>query len=927
LAYGYTLAGGTLNFGINNATNFGSLSMSGSVTLGGTVSANLNSLYGLGGGSSFAVVNYNSKSGTFNNLILPSNFGWTNSYSGSAFSLVIASTPSLNVTNFGAIGDAVQCYVNTTSNSALVTTTNLLSAANIGESIEIFGAGTSTSPTNNQDLITVITNVLNATNIYVQQRCQATLTNTFATYGHNNTPNIQAAVNAVGAADTNDVINVPAGAYLLLPTNHYTIYGNSSILLQRGGINFVGAGTNSTTLLDQGAWTLINNNATRGFLIELVAPMNNCSAITFSYLTMDGGVQRGNTASHGFPANNVTGNGWDETHSALLSWMVNVSPTNFPNLYFTNDVVQHWRGEEFKSIDQPANCRIGIYGCTFSDGDATALNVYPAWDVESNVFINLFQVAEYYQQYYSYPAYFANNIITNITGNGFAINGGSGTNQPLTIASNIFNFSASGNNGIEFLPGDNVSVVGNQFFNLSGQGQTVINITAEGYQGTFCNSNILISDNSFHAGSYLIAIGNPAPDNAVNVTVCSNSWLSLTGTPYACITYGLASGVHFYANNISTNTPCQWSTGIDASHNRVGQFVLVDSNNIYMPISFSTYAPAITANSTNVISYSAGPNHVTPNVPSGVVFVLEDSSSNQIPPGAFLSFDNSQSTANGYLVYFSQSLATGYQYVGPKQHATFYWNSTNNTWYVPPIQFTAFPTAGTPPLTVNFNAPGVDSLGNAITHWTWNFGDGSFSTLGGGQNPVHVYRRPGIFTPTLVATNALGAAVTAVGPRITVQNPPLSLVTTSTNLTVAWPTSASDNGSLIKSLFGISNNTNNSNVYTLESTTSLTPPVIWTPVSVTPLLVNGQNVVSIPKTGPQMFFTLDGSPSLAAAYSQGTLSMQWPVGAINYQLESTTSLMPPIIWTPVLATPTVTNGWNIVSVSVNGPQMFFSLFQ
>jgi hypothetical protein len=31
---------------------------------------------------------------------------------------------SLNVTNYGAIGDAVQFYVNTTSNSVLVTTTN-----------------------------------------------------------------------------------------------------------------------------------------------------------------------------------------------------------------------------------------------------------------------------------------------------------------------------------------------------------------------------------------------------------------------------------------------------------------------------------------------------------------------------------------------------------------------------------------------------------------------------------------------------------------------------------------------------------------------------------------------------------------------------------------------------------------------------------
>jgi hypothetical protein len=82
IASSYVLGGGTLNFGINSVTNYGSINFSGSVALSGTVSANLNGLYGLGAGSSLAVVTYSSKSGTFTNFNLPTAFVWTNNYGG-----------------------------------------------------------------------------------------------------------------------------------------------------------------------------------------------------------------------------------------------------------------------------------------------------------------------------------------------------------------------------------------------------------------------------------------------------------------------------------------------------------------------------------------------------------------------------------------------------------------------------------------------------------------------------------------------------------------------------------------------------------------------------------------------------------------------------------------------------------------------------
>jgi PKD repeat protein len=89
----------------------------------------------------------------------------------------------------------------------------------------------------------------------------------------------------------------------------------------------------------------------------------------------------------------------------------------------------------------------------------------------------------------------------------------------------------------------------------------------------------------------------------------------------------------------------------------------------------------------------------------------------------------------------------------------------------PALVFTANPTSGVVPLTVSFASQAVDSYHNAITSWSWNFGDGSTSTL---QNPTHTYASPGIFYPTLAAINNIGGLVTGSGPApITVHSAPV----------------------------------------------------------------------------------------------------------------------------------------------------------
>jgi PKD repeat protein len=78
--------------------------------------------------------------------------------------------------------------------------------------------------------------------------------------------------------------------------------------------------------------------------------------------------------------------------------------------------------------------------------------------------------------------------------------------------------------------------------------------------------------------------------------------------------------------------------------------------------------------------------------------------------------------------------------------------------------FTASPTMGTPPFSVQFNSTNFDINGGAIIGWNWDFGDG---TTGTGQNPSHVYSAAGIFSPILIVTNSLGWPQAVSGPAIT----------------------------------------------------------------------------------------------------------------------------------------------------------------
>jgi hypothetical protein len=90
LAGTFNLASGTLEFGLSSTSSFGKINISGSASLGGTVSAVL-----LGGfvpvpTNSFPVLTYGSYTEGFTNTELPSSVVWQTNYSPTTFTLMVS---------------------------------------------------------------------------------------------------------------------------------------------------------------------------------------------------------------------------------------------------------------------------------------------------------------------------------------------------------------------------------------------------------------------------------------------------------------------------------------------------------------------------------------------------------------------------------------------------------------------------------------------------------------------------------------------------------------------------------------------------------------------------------------------------------------------------------------------------------------------
>jgi hypothetical protein len=494
---------------------------------------------------------------------------------------------------------------------------------------------------------------------------------------------------AAAAPYTNAIIYIPNGRYLVMPTlGNGGGYALGSIIVTRGGLHFKGESRDQAVLLGRGAWQSYYGVADgsypfRGFLVQIAAPITNDLPIIFESLTLDGGVQRGyvDAANARGRVNEVDGLGWDEQHGAYLTYDRGNNTGTASLQILTNIAAVHWRGEIIKSIDGNVNGRISIRNSVIGDGSATALNVYPAWDVRDNVFSNLFQIAELYQQYYRTTGYFCNNFATNIWGNGFAFNGCVWSAPPFIMQSNTFYFTGSGMNGIQTMPGANIAIIDNQIH--CANYMSAICIGAPGAQvidGMY-NSNILISGNSIYAPAKLTAVFAFAPDEVNQVeklTICSNTITAPEQIFYVVRSGGNQHNVRFFENTINSQL-VEWQTGVPGTGK--GNLTLVETNNRYTP--WPNYFDTV---KTNTISYVKGPKHRMDYIASGNKFILQDSISNQLPHGAVIEIDNRNNrwaalhggSGGDIVIQTSENPAKPSHILPTGQKMTFHW--VNGIW-------------------------------------------------------------------------------------------------------------------------------------------------------------------------------------------------------------------------------------------------------
>ena len=107
----------------------------------------------------------------------------------------------------------------------------------------------------------------------------------------------------------------------------------------------------------------------------------------------------------------------------------------------------------------------------------------------------------------------------------------------------------------------------------------------------------------------------------------------------------------------------------------------------------------------------------------------------------------------------------------------------------PVASFTDNFAGGSAPLAGQFADTSTYSPANPITHWFWDFGDGSNSTL---QNPFHTYSANGAYTVSLTVSNPLCRNTSTVANSVIVGQPVAGFTASPTSTVVNAPISFTD---------------------------------------------------------------------------------------------------------------------------------------
>ena len=416
----------------------------------------------------------------------------------------------------------------------------------------------------------------------------------------------------------------------------------------------------------------------------------------------------------------------------------------------------------------------------------------------------------------------------------------------------------------------------------------------------------------------------------VNLTAINSTTGSDTRTMYDYITvYPPPPVANFTANitygqvpltvsftDTSTNSPTQWAWDFGDGGNAS------DQNPVYTYVNAGTYT--VSLNATNAggsnITTQIGFITVLPSIP--VANFTASPTSGTVPLTVQFTDASTNSPTSWNWSFGDGNTSTlenpSYQYTYPGTF-TVTLNATNaggsnittQTGFItvlspsPVAKFTASPTSGTVPLTVQF----TDMSTNSPTSWNWSFGDGNTSTL---ENPSYQYTSPGTYAVTLNATNAGGSnTITQTGFITVLPTPPVAKFTASPTsgtvpLTVQFTDTSTGSPTSWDWSFGDGNTStleNPSYQYTYPGTYTVTLNVTNTGGSNTTTInnyINAQSAQTNPNQGVTVIlknslgngipgatitYYANGWKSFGTTNSNGTASMNLQPGTYTFQMD------------------------------------------
>lgn len=645
----------------------------------------------------------------------------------SAFCLLAEAQSSLNVTNYGAVPDAVQFSCNTVSNSSIVQAVGqTFDSSAIGKVCEVFGAAPWTyinpTPANGQivftnngsvfstntDTICLITNVTQGTNLWLSIP-QGWTKSTTAIVGTNNAVQIQNCINAadalIDAGSNNITINIPDGTYLCIAAHELDANeiqtdiaeADQAMTIDHGGITFLGQSTNAVIMgcgagMEHLLWNSFDANNTwpygtagcyvppRGILFKCYGNsdtgiIHNELPLVFENLTMDGGTLNGTTPYTYWILHQGNGDGWDTTHHAVadsnpFGGLGDPRDQMHQLKVFTNCVFQHWRGENLISFvgTGGTNCFIDIANCTFFDSNGTADNMYFGQHVHGCTFNQMGKLAEIYQSHATLPVLWENNVASNISGNMFSVVGSvtNFTSYPITLQNNVF-YGSPGVGTVTIAPAENLSIISNDFYGTASSGVVFTGAGLQPSDGTATViSNILIAGNNFHDTATPITIGFYG---VYDLLITNNTGGGGSGQVF----FG-ASG---WMTNVvlANNTSSLW---IDISGVAGGNYPLDETNNSF-GVQYGQ-GDQDYSGITKTITYQLGWFHPINHAVSGTAYYLDDTSPGFMPSGAIIGVSNRTDNADTFPVYLSQANPTASVSLAPSAQMLFYWDDDAGAW-------------------------------------------------------------------------------------------------------------------------------------------------------------------------------------------------------------------------------------------------------